>query len=49
MKSSYDIHSELSDYDFSASSIAIVQSKYHDDITDILLKITNNTFTKTVN
>ena len=36
MKSSYDIHSELSDYDFSASSIAIVQSKYHDDITDIL-------------
>lgn len=36
MKSSYDIHSELSDYDFSECSIAIVQSKYHNDITDVL-------------
>lgn len=36
MKSSYDIHSELSDYDFSECAIAIIQSKYHDDITDIL-------------
>lgn len=36
MKSSYDIHSELSDFDFSECSIAIVQSKYHDEITDIL-------------
>lgn len=36
MKSSYDIHSELSDYDFSECSVAIVQSKYHNDITDAL-------------
>lgn len=36
MNTSYDIHSELSDYDFSDCSIAIVQSKYHNDITDLL-------------
>jgi 6,7-dimethyl-8-ribityllumazine synthase len=36
MKSSYDIHSELSDYDFAECSVAIVQSKYHGEITDIL-------------
>ena len=36
MKSSFDVHAELADYDFSEISIAIVQSKYHNDITDAL-------------
>jgi len=36
VKSSFDIHTELADYDFSEISIAIVQSKYHNDITDAL-------------
>jgi 6,7-dimethyl-8-ribityllumazine synthase len=36
VKSSYDLHNELADYDFSETSIAIIQSKYHNDITDEL-------------
>lgn len=36
MYSNYDIHSEIADYDFSDSTIAIIQSKYHHDITDAL-------------
>jgi len=36
VKSSYDLHNELTDYDFSETSVVIVQSKYHDRITDAL-------------
>jgi 6,7-dimethyl-8-ribityllumazine synthase len=36
MKSNFDVHTELADYDFSDVAIAIVQSKYHNDITDVL-------------